>query len=82
MPLMLMEAALLRYFVQREGCPVTRKAILEEAWGLRDDSDTRAIDNFIVHLRRYIEDDPTSPRHRSGASDTASWPTRTGKCQV
>lgn len=63
MPLTLMEAALLRYFVQREGCPVPRKAILEEVWGLRDDTDTRAIDNFVVRLRRYIEDDPTSPRH-------------------
>jgi DNA-binding response OmpR family regulator len=63
MPLTLMEAALLRYFVQREGFPVPRKAILEEVWGLRDDTDTRAIDNFIVRLRRYIEDDPTSPRH-------------------
>jgi DNA-binding response OmpR family regulator len=63
MPLTLMEAALLRYFVQREGCPVPRKAILEEVWGLRDDTDTRAIDNFVVRLRRYIEDDPTTPRH-------------------
>ena len=63
MQLTLMEAALLRYFVQREGCPVPRKAILEEVWGLRDDTDTRAIDNFVVRLRRYIEDDPTSPRH-------------------
>jgi len=63
MPLTLMEAALLRYFVQREGCPVPRKAILEEVWGLRDDTDTRAIDNFILRLRRYIEDDPTSPLH-------------------
>jgi two-component system, OmpR family, alkaline phosphatase synthesis response regulator PhoP len=63
MPLTLMEAALLRYFVQREGCPVPRKAILEEVWGLRDDTDTRAIDNFVVRLRRYIEDDPTRPKH-------------------
>jgi two-component system, OmpR family, alkaline phosphatase synthesis response regulator PhoP len=63
MPLTLMEAALLRYFAQREGSAVPRKAILEEVWGLRDDTDTRAIDNFIVRLRRYIEDDPTRPRH-------------------
>ena len=63
MPLTLMEAALLRCFVQHEGCPVPRKAILEEVWGLRDDTDTRALDNFIVRLRRYNEDDPTSPRH-------------------
>jgi DNA-binding response OmpR family regulator len=37
--------------------------MLEEVWGLHVDTDTRAIDNFIVRLRRYIEDDPTRPRH-------------------
>jgi DNA-binding response OmpR family regulator len=63
MPLTLMEAELLRYLVQHEGTPVAREAILEEVWGLRDDTETRAIDNFIVRLRRYLEDDPTSPRH-------------------
>jgi two-component system alkaline phosphatase synthesis response regulator PhoP len=63
MPLTLMEAALLRYFVQHEGSPVPRASILEEVWGLRDDTDTRAIDNFVVRLRRYIEDDPTTPKH-------------------
>jgi DNA-binding response OmpR family regulator len=63
MPLTLMEAALLRYLVQHEGAPVSREVILEAVWGLRDDTDTRAIDNFIVRLRRYIEDDPTKPRH-------------------
>lgn len=63
MPLTLMEAALLRYLVQHEGTPVSREAILEAVWGLRDDTDTRAIDNFIVRLRRYIEDDSTKPQH-------------------
>jgi len=63
MPLTLMEAALLRYLVQHEGTPVSREAILEQVWGLRDDTETRAIDNFIVRLRRYIEDDPAKPRH-------------------
>ena len=58
-----MEAALLRYLTRHEGTPVSREAILEAVWGLRDDTDTRAIDNFIVRLRRYIEDDPTKPRH-------------------
>ena len=61
--LTLMEMNLLRYFIQREGKPVSRKAMLDEIWGLREDTDTRAIDNFIVRLRRYIEDDPTRPRH-------------------
>jgi DNA-binding response OmpR family regulator len=62
-PLTLMEANLLRYLVRHEGKPVSRKAMLEEVWGLHEDTDTRAIDNFIVRLRRYIEDDPTHPRH-------------------
>ncbi len=58
-----MEAELLRYLVQHEGSPVSRKAILENVWGVREDTDTRAIDNFIVRLRRYIEDEPGRPRH-------------------
>jgi DNA-binding response OmpR family regulator len=62
-PLTLMEANLLRYLIQHEGKPVARKTMLEEVWGLHEDTDTRAIDNFIVRLRRYIEDDPTRPRH-------------------
>jgi DNA-binding response OmpR family regulator len=62
-PLTLMEANVLRYLIQHEGKPVSRKAMLEEVWGLHEDTDTRAIDNFIVRLRRYIEDDPTRPRH-------------------
>ena len=61
--LTLMEMNVLRYLLQREGKPVSRKAMLDEVWGLHEDTDTRAIDNFIVRLRRYIEDDPTRPRH-------------------
>ena len=63
MPLTLMEASLLRYFVQHEGTPVPRKEILEKVWGVHEDTDTRAIDNFIVRLRRYIEEEPSNPRH-------------------
>jgi DNA-binding response OmpR family regulator len=63
MPLTLMEAALLRYLVQHEGTPVPRKEILEKVWGVHEDTDTRAIDNFIVRLRRYIEEEPSNPRH-------------------
>jgi DNA-binding response OmpR family regulator len=61
--LTLMEAELLRHLVQNSGRIVSRKAILEEVWGLHEDTDTRAIDNFIVRLRRYIEDDPAKPKH-------------------
>ena len=62
-PLTLMEAALLRYLVRHEGQTVSRKALLEEVWGVREDTDTRTVDNFIVRLRRYIEADPTHPVH-------------------
>lgn len=62
-PLTLMEASVLRYLIRHEGKAVSRKTMLEEVWALRDDTDTRPIDNFIVRLRRYIEDDPRRPRH-------------------
>ena len=62
-PLTLMEANLLRFLIRHEGRPVSRKAMLEEVWGLHEDTDTRAIDNFVVRLRRYIEDVPARPRH-------------------
>jgi DNA-binding response OmpR family regulator len=62
-PLTLMEANLLRYLIEREGRTVSRKEMLDQVWGLREDTDTRAIDNFIVRLRRHIEDDPGRPRH-------------------
>jgi DNA-binding response OmpR family regulator len=61
--LTMMEADLLRHLIRSNGRVVSRKSILEEVWGLKEDTDTRAIDNFVVRLRRYIEDDPAKPRH-------------------
>lgn len=60
--LTLMECELLRYLVRNAGQPVSRRAILENVWGLDEGTDTRAIDNFIVRLRRYIEDRPATPQ--------------------
>ncbi len=61
--LTLMEAELLRHLIRNSGKIVSRKSILEEVWGLKEDTDTRAIDNFVVRLRKYIEKDPAHPRH-------------------
>ena len=61
--LTLMEANVLRHLIQHEGKPVSRKTMLEQVWALHESTDTRPIDNFIVRLRRYIEADPTHPRH-------------------
>jgi DNA-binding response OmpR family regulator len=57
-----MECDLLRYLVRNAGQPVSRGAILEDVWDLHEQTDTRAIDNFIVRLRKYLEDRPASPK--------------------
>ena len=61
--LTLMETNVLRCLIEHEGKPVSRKAMIGRVWGLHENTDTRPIDNFIVRLRRYIEEDPTRPRH-------------------
>jgi len=58
-----MECELLRYLVTHAGQPVSRGALLENVWGLHEETDTRAIDNFIVRLRKYVEDRPDSPKY-------------------
>jgi len=63
MRLTLMEAELLRHLIRHAGRAVSRKSLLEEVWGLREDTDTRAIDNFVARLRKYVEDEPSRPRH-------------------
>jgi DNA-binding response OmpR family regulator len=59
--LTLMEAEFLRYLSEHPLRIIPRKEILEQVWRVREDTDTRAIDNFVVRLRRYIEDEPTNP---------------------
>lgn len=60
--LTLMEAKLLQYLMDNENRAVSRRSILEDVWALQEDTDTRAIDNFIVRLRRHLEDDPSDPQ--------------------
>lgn len=62
-PMTMMESDLLRCLIQNSGRPVSRKQLLQDVWNLHEDTDTRAIDNFIVRLRRYIEREPSKPRH-------------------
>ena len=47
--------------VHNQGRIISRKELLEQVWRVREDTDTRAIDNFMVRLRRYIEDNPAEP---------------------
>jgi DNA-binding response OmpR family regulator len=59
--LTLMECELLRYLVLNQGRIISRKELLEQVWRVHEDTDTRAIDNFMVRLRRYIEDNSAEP---------------------
>lgn len=61
--LTVMEADLLRYLIKNSGRAVSRKSILQDVWNLHEETDTRAIDSFIVRLRKYIEPKPSKPRY-------------------
>ena len=60
-PLTLLEVNLLKYLIEHEGEVVSRAELLDKVWQVQSDTDTRAIDNFIVRLRKYIETDPAHP---------------------
>jgi two-component system alkaline phosphatase synthesis response regulator PhoP len=55
------EARLLKVFIVNRGKPLSRKDLLEVGWGYSGVTTTRTVDNFIVRLRRYFEDDPQNP---------------------
>ncbi|HET9195777.1 MAG TPA: response regulator transcription factor [Vicinamibacterales bacterium] len=57
-----MECELLRYLVTHPGQVISRGTLLENVWGLHESTDTRAIDNFVVRLRKYLEDRPSTPQ--------------------
>src|SRR5205823_13132208 len=61
--LTLLEAMLLKLLVQNAGRVVSKAEILEKVWNVSADTQTRAVDNFIVRLRRYLEPNPRFPRH-------------------
>jgi two-component system alkaline phosphatase synthesis response regulator PhoP len=55
------EARLLRVFIANRGKPLSRKTLLEVGWGYSGVITTRTVDNFIVRLRKYFEEDPQNP---------------------
>lgn len=58
-----MEVRILSIFFQKEGKPIPRRELLESVWGYASDTETRTLDNFIVRLRKYFEQDPSRPSH-------------------
>jgi two-component system, OmpR family, alkaline phosphatase synthesis response regulator PhoP len=61
--LTLLEIMLLKLLVQNAGRVVTKGEILEKVWNVDPDTQTRAVDNFIVRLRRYLEPNPRFPKY-------------------
>jgi len=58
-----LEFKLLHFFIQNENKVVTRKDLLERVWEVSTNNYTRAVDNFLVRLRRVFEKDPSKPVH-------------------
>jgi DNA-binding response OmpR family regulator len=58
-----LEGRMLEIFFARENETLTRAELLKSVWGMAEDTETRTLDNFIVRLRKYFEDDPTQPKH-------------------
>ena len=55
------EIKLLKLFIMNEGKPLSRTKLLEIGWGYSGGMSTRTVDNFIVRLRKYFEEDPKNP---------------------
>jgi len=58
-----LEFKVMKYFVQREGEVIDRNKLLDEVWGYENYPSTRTVDNFILNLRKKIEDTPSDPKH-------------------
>lgn len=57
------EQELLRYFLEHDGAVLSRARLQSDVWKDSADISSRSIDNFVMRLRRMIEQDPSSPRH-------------------
>ncbi len=57
------EYELMKYFLQHDGEVVSKEQILREVWGFDEVPDTRSVDNYILALRKKIEENPARPRH-------------------
>ncbi|MBU2489430.1 MAG: response regulator transcription factor [Proteobacteria bacterium] len=57
------EVRLLRVFFDNPGRALSRKELLEVAWGYLGHTSTRTVDNFIVRFRKYFEKNPKKPKY-------------------
>ena len=57
------EYRILHYFIDHESEVISRDKFLDEVWGYDSYPTTRTVDNYILSLRKKIEDDPANPKH-------------------
>ncbi len=57
------ELELLKLLRERAGEAVTRDELLEKVWGVQSSPQNRTVDNFVVKLRRKLEEDHKNPKH-------------------
>ena len=62
-PLTTREQELLRYFLENDGVVLSRARLQSEVWKDSPEISSRSVDNFVMRLRRMIEDDPSTPKH-------------------
>jgi len=58
-----LEASLLEVLTAEPNRVLSRTELLERVWGYHSDVESRTVDNFIVRLRRYFEEEPDQPQH-------------------
>ena len=61
--LSVMEFKILKYFISSEGEVISRHQLLDDVWGYENYPTTRTVDNFILNIRKKIEEDPSNPKH-------------------
>lgn len=59
----LKEYEVLKYLIEHEGEVVTRDMLLDKVWGYETYPTTRTVDNYILMIRKKIEDNPSIPKH-------------------
>jgi len=57
------EFAIMKFMIDRAGEVIHRYDLLEKVWGYEHIPTTRTVDNYILSLRKKLEDDPSNPQH-------------------
>lgn len=57
------EFAIMKVFIAHAGEVIHRHTLLDEVWGYESYPTTRTVDNYILDLRKKLEENPSRPKH-------------------